>query len=307
MNTRRKEALKMYKLKNSYIDRMISNKLTSKEIDFILHIALYQDDIGRVISVYYKDVCAAIGVSNQGFYNILNSLRDKKMISYEKKHRVDIQVILLGNDFSNRNFEQGYLKIAGSNFASKKFRELKAGAKLLYLYMQRFTNGKHMLVQNFYEEFSKIFSIGKKCLQTWLTELKKKFLLFTSVKRNKANNYEMMMKNSTVLHLKKGKVPHEKHTFLKNVEEFIERNFSTKMPKDKREKNKTLRDIAKLTEADRMKKYINFPTFLYRAVEKSFMRQKEEGKKEPALNAALVNICLGEVLEQHIKSKYNIG
>ena len=39
----------MYKLKNTYIDRMISNKLTSKEIDFILHIAMYQDDTGRVI------------------------------------------------------------------------------------------------------------------------------------------------------------------------------------------------------------------------------------------------------------------
>ena len=297
----------MYKLKNTYIDRMISNKLTSKEIDFILHIAMYQDDTGRVISVYYKDVCTSIDVSNQGFYNILNSLRDKKMISYEKKHRADIQVVLIGNDFSGRNFEQGYLKVAGSDFGSKKFRELKAGAKLLYLYMQRFTNGKHMLVQNFYEEFSRIFSIGKKCLQTWLTELKKKFLLFTSVKRNKANNYEMMMKNSTVLHLKKEKVPHEKPTYLHNIADFIERNFSAKMPKNKRDKDKTLRDIAKLAEADRVKKYINFPTFIFKAVESSFTRQKEEGKKDPRLNAALVNICLGEVLEQHIKSKYNIG
>ena len=94
----------MYKLKNTYIDRMVSNRLTSKEIDFILHIAMYQDDTGRVISVYYKDICTSIGVSNQGFYNILNSLRDKNMISYEKKHRADIQVTLLGNDFSNRNF-----------------------------------------------------------------------------------------------------------------------------------------------------------------------------------------------------------
>lgn len=297
----------MYKLKNTYIDRMINNKLTSKEIDFILHIAMYQDDTGRVISVYYKEICAAIDVSIQGFYNILNSLRDKKMISYEKKHRADIQVVLIGNDFSGRNFEQGYLKVAGSDFGSKKFRDLKAGAKLLYLYMQRFTNGKHMLVQNFYEEFSRIFSIGKKCLQTWLTELKKKFLLFTSVKRNKANNYEMMMKNSTVLQFKKEKVPHEKLTYLHNIESFIERNFSTKMPKNKRDKDKTLRDIAKLAEADRVKKYINFPTFIFNAVERSFIRQKEEGKKEPKLNAALVNICLGEILEQHIRSKYNIG
>lgn len=293
----------MYKLKNTYIDRMISNKLTSNEIDFILHIAMYQDETGRVISVYYKDICAAISVSNQGFYNILNSLRDKGMISYEKKHRADIQVTLLGNDFSDRNFENGYLKVAGFDFGSKKFKELKAGAKLLYLYMQRFTSGKHMLVQNFYEEFSRIFSIGKKCLQTWLTELKKKFLLFTSVKRNKANNYEMMMKNSTVLHLKKKNIPHEKHTFLKNIGELIERNFPAKMPGDKREKAKILRDIAKLAEAERVKKYINFPTIILKAVENSFIRQKEEGKKEPKLNAALVNVCLGEVLQTAYKEQ----
>ena len=47
-------------------------------------------------------------------------------------------------------------------------------------------------------------------------------------------------------------------------------------------------------------KFLNFYTATYEV-------EKEEGKKEPALNAALVNICLGEVLEQHIKSKYNIG
>lgn len=287
----------MYKLKNTYIDRMISNKLTSKEIDFILHIAMYQDDTGRVVSVYYKDICTAIGVSNQGFYNILNSLKNKEMISYEKKHRADIQVTLIDNDFSNKDFAEGYLKVAGSDFGSKKFRELKAGAKLLYLYMQRFTNGKHMFVQNFYKEFSKRFSIGKKCLQTWLTELKKRFLLFISVKRNKANNYEMMMKNSTVLHIKEKKVPQEKQTFLKNIEELVERNYFTKMPDNKREKANVLRDIAKLAEAERVKKHRNFPTFILKAVERSFGRQRDEGKKETKLNAALVNICLGEILQ----------
>lgn len=289
----------MYKLKNTYIDRMVSNKLTSKEIDFILHIAMYQDDAGRVISVYYKDICTSIGVSTQGFYNILNSLKEKKMIDYEKIHRADIQVTLLGNDFSNKEFEQGYLKVAASDFGSKKFRELKAGAKLLYLYMQRFTSGKHMLVQNFYNEFSKLFGIGKKCLQTWLTDLKKKYLLFTSVKRNKANNYEMTMKNSTVLHVKKENVPHERCTFLQNIGALIERNFPSKMPENKSVKDKTLSDIAKLAGADRVRKYADFPSLILKAVESSFVRQKEESKKELNLNAALVNICLGEILEQY--------
>ena len=116
----------------------------------------------------------------------------------------------------------------------------------------------------------------------------------------------MMMKNSTVLHLKKGKIPHEKQTFLKNIEKLIERNFPKRMPENKRDKDRILKDIAKLSDAGRVKKYVNFPSFLLKAVENSFKRQKDEGKSEPKLNAALVNICLGEILQQHIMSKYNI-
>ena len=44
----------MYKLKNSYIDQMIKNRTTSKEIDFLLYISMFQDEHGKVNSVYYR-------------------------------------------------------------------------------------------------------------------------------------------------------------------------------------------------------------------------------------------------------------
>ena len=38
----------MQKLKNSVLDRMIEEKLTSKEIDFLIYVSRYQDDSGKV-------------------------------------------------------------------------------------------------------------------------------------------------------------------------------------------------------------------------------------------------------------------
>lgn len=57
----------MNKLKNSYIDKMVSCQLSSKEIDFILYIAKFQNESGIISSVYYKDVCSAISISIQKF------------------------------------------------------------------------------------------------------------------------------------------------------------------------------------------------------------------------------------------------
>ena len=132
----------MYKLKNSYIDRMVEAGLSSREVDFILYIANYQDIYGTVFSVYYKDVCQAINISYQKFYDILASLQEKKLITWEKQHRTDICVTLVGNDFSDKNFKAGYLKVAATDFMCDSFRELKAGSKLLFLYLKRFTKIK---------------------------------------------------------------------------------------------------------------------------------------------------------------------
>ena len=172
---------------------MISSRLSSKEIDFLLHIALCQSESGVVESVYYKDICNAIGVSIQKFYDILKTLSDKNLIICSKVNTADVRVILCNNDFSAANYAKGtsgYLNVAQNDFNSKKFREMKAGSKLLYLYSQRFINGKHMLLDNFYEEFCSLLGVVKKSLQQYIHELRKKKLLFVSKKRNKTYNYE---------------------------------------------------------------------------------------------------------------------
>lgn len=284
----------MYKLKNTYIDKMVRAGLSSREVDFILYVAVSQDDAGTVGSVYYKDVCGKLGISIQKFYDVIKALCRKGLISWEKLHRADIRVRLLDNDFSKGDYGTGYLKVGGNDFSDGRFRRMKAGSKLLYLYMQRFVNGKHMLVRNFYDEFCRLFSAGKKSLQEYLRELKEGGFLFVSKKRNKAMHYEMVMKNSGILEKKEHVTRTERDCWLENVKELVRRNFPRFVP-DGRAGEKALGDIAMLAGTKKAGMQEDFISLLYRAVEDSIRKQREEGKV-PKLNAALVNICLGNIL-----------
>ena len=299
----------LFNLYNSYIDKMIKKGATSKEIDFILHIALYQDMSGTVESVYYKDICNAISVSHTKFYDILNSLSEKELISYKKLNRADVCVQLLENDFRGNSFKKGskgYLKVGEIDFVKKEFRDLKAGAKLLYLYMQRFKQGKHMLVGNFYEEFSKRIQCAEKSIQKYLRELKENGFLYVSKKRNKAFNYEMTMKISYELHSEKN-IQKEHSFYLENIKELIRRNFARYMPEDIEEEETVLKDIADLTKAKRAAQHKDFVSLIVDAASCSIKQQKKEKKKNPKLNAALVNTHLTELLRIRKENKLQIA
>lgn len=275
------------KLKNEYIDKMIDKQLSSAEIDFLLYIANGQNDFGVVASVYYKDVCSAIHISIQKFYDIIASLSKKKLISTTKMNRADLCVQLLENDFSRGDYAQGYLKIASIDFQDEKFRHLKAGSKLLFLYMQRFVKGKHMLVDNFYETFCEFFHKSKKSVQNYLRELKKNFYLFISKKRNKSYNYEMTIKKSTVMIKSEIDIPFEKEGLQNNLKRLVYHNFKKYMPKNNGDR--VLEDIACLIMTKKAMKLHDAVAKLVTAVKGSLEQQRSEGKKNPVLNAALIN------------------
>ncbi len=282
----------MNKLKNSYIDKMVSCQLSSKEIDFILYIAKFQNESGIISSVYYKDVCSAISISIQKFYDIVNSLRKKGLISTEKISRADICVVLDGNSFYDKDFSAGYLNVASMDLQNPKFCNMKAGSKLLYLYMQRFVQGKHMLVKSFYESFCKLFQRTKKSIQVYLHELKENYYLFISKKRNRAYNYEMTIKNSTVLNKSQLDIPLEKDGFIENIKELIKRNFGKALPEQNQDK--VLNDIAGLTVTKKAGAYRNIAILILDAVKASLLQQKREKKRKPVLNAALINMHLSK-------------
>lgn len=289
----------MYKLKNSYIDKMIENKTTRYELAFLLYIARCQDTKGRVHSVYYKDVCSAISCSIQKFYDILESLQDKGLISCEKYYEADICVKLIGNDFSDDNFDEGYVNVAKKEFNNEKFTSMLAGSQLLFLYSQRFVQGKHMFVSNFYEEFCNTFHVVRKTMQIYLQELKERKLLFVSKKRNKAYNYEIMMKRSPCLDIDDFHTPREKQLYVDNIKKLLLNNFQKYLPVDK-DISKTLNDIAGLVEQKRENNYPNFVFLIVTAIKRSLSLQKAENRKEIRLNAPLINRCLNDVIDDYI-------
>lgn len=284
----------MYKLKNSYIDRMVALKLSSKEIDFILFLAGMQDDGGTIHSVYYKDVCSTIHISVQKFYDLLEKLCHKGLLSYEKRNRVDYVVKLTDNDFSEKSFSIGYLKVGAMDFLSEKFTALKAGSKLLYLYMQRFIKGKHMLTRTFYSDFCKLFQRARKSIQAYIKELREKCLLFVSKKRNRAYHYEITFQNSSVLKLKEEYIPFEKSGYLSNLKQLIFRNYKKLLPENDPEG--AVNDIVSLADTKRAERYDNFVFLIIRAIQISLEKQRLEAKKKPVLNAALINSCLSNIL-----------
>ena len=293
----------MYKLKHTYIDRMIEGKLSGCEIDFLLYIANYQSESGSVESVYYKDVCDKVGISIQKFYDILQSLSEKRLISYTKKNPSDLSVVLIGNSFGSVDFSSGhvpgYVNVTQNKFRDDDFMEMKAGSKLLYLYSQRFVNGKHMLVENFYNEFCRLFKVVKKTLQCYLHELKERKLLFISLKRNRAYRYEMTMRRSTVLY-DKGILPNEKGLYEDNIVAMIERNFKNYLPEpDEYGRRKAVSDIAALTRQQRAQGNKNFISLIVLAIKESIFQMKREHKDNPVINAALVNKWIPKAEEKY--------
>ncbi len=283
----------LYKLKNSYIDRMIDAGISKSEVAFILHVAQYQDDYGIIHSVYYKDVCAAIAISIQKFYDILDSLAGKNLIFYEKVNAADVRVRLLHNDFSDNDFSGGYINVAEKDFRRNAFVSLKAGAQLLYLYSQRFTNGKHMLLNNFYEEFCQKFHVKHKTLQIYIQELKEKKFLFISKKRNKAYHYEMTMQRSHCLDKKDAIIPREKDGYILNIKKLILANFSRYLSGVD---ETSIDNVASLAEQQRALAYRDFPSLIVEAIQNSFKLQREEKRKRVSFNAALINKLLTQKL-----------
>lgn len=275
---------------------MIDARISKSELAFILHIAQYQDDYGIVHSVYYKDICAAINISIQKFYDILNSLTEKNLISYKKVNPADVKVCLINNDFSDKDFTQGYINVVEKDFRRSSFVSMKAGAQLLYLFSQRFAKGKHMLLKNFYEEFCRKFHIKHKTLQLYIQELKDKKYLFISKKRNKAYHYEVTMQRSHCLD-KKGIIPHEKEGYIFNIKKLIQANFGKYL---KEADENSINIVAGLAEQQRALTHSDFPSLIVEAIRNSFKLQREEKKKAVSFNAALINRFLTQKLSQGI-------
>ncbi len=170
----------MQKLNVNVIANLIAAKATSKEIDFIIYISRFQNNDGRINGVHYKDVCKNTGMSYQAFYDVKQSLIDKKIISGDKSNRIDHDITILNNSFqSEEDMKRGYINTNHHIFYIREFRYLKAGAKLLAMELMRLsyagTGECRIGTEKFYEKYTKIFQVTKRVMRTYLMQLKEFF------------------------------------------------------------------------------------------------------------------------------------
>lgn len=167
------------KIKYSLLDSWCERNLTNMEIVFLIHIARFQDEYGRVMGIYYRDICASCGMSIQTFYDVLYSLADKGIITYNRVND-DYDITILNNDFSYKgSYEEGYINVSRSVFDSKSFRSLRAKEKMLFMFFMKVTheNGKSYQIgtEKFYKKYTTLLGVTKNILRTYLHSLRKFF------------------------------------------------------------------------------------------------------------------------------------
>lgn len=231
----------MQMIKNSIIDKMIAARLTSNEIDFLIYVSRFQDFDGHVSGIHYKEVCEAMNMSYQGFYDVKNSLEEKGFIRSEKSNRIDHDITILNNEFKrDEDYNEGYVKTDHNIFYMDEFFTLKAGAKLLAMYMMKVTrSGKGSFqigVDKFYDEksgYPKRFGVSKRVMRTYLMEIKEFFSIGIKDKK-----YFITPKK--IVYRKPGQDSQEKVFIQHNVEVIMRRN------KIKDVCNKAKEDVCKL-------------------------------------------------------------
>lgn len=128
----------MQKLSVTVLEKMIQANVTSKEIDFLLYVARFQNEYGVVRGIYYRDIMEHIHVSHQTFYDCKKSLERKGIIECTKNSYYDWDIVILDNNFKGKeNYGRGYISLHNSMVRSDEFMQLKAGAKLMALWLFR--------------------------------------------------------------------------------------------------------------------------------------------------------------------------
>ncbi len=123
------------KIKYKNLNKILDN-CTSKEIDFIIEIAQYQDEYGMVKGINYKDIIENINISKSTFFKLLNILQDKQIIkiNYLEQEYNFWNIEIIDNDFSaSANYKDGYLNINIDFLHSSEFKKLKRAEKVIIL------------------------------------------------------------------------------------------------------------------------------------------------------------------------------
>ena len=168
----------MQKLSVIVLEKMIKANVTSKEIDFLLYIARFQNEYGIIQGIYYRDIMDYIHVSHQTFYDCKKSLEEKGIIECVKNSYYDWDIVILDNNFKGKeNYGRGYVSLHNDMVRSIEFMELKAGAKLMALWLMREwqiyrkktgSNSYQINKQTLLKKFTELMHISSRVIRRYL-------------------------------------------------------------------------------------------------------------------------------------------
>ena len=166
------------RIKYSIIGKLAN--LTNVEWDFLLYIGRYQDRMGCVEGVYYRDVMRNTGMCKQSFYNALEGLETKKIISYCKNSEIDYDIRILDNEFpTQESFKEGYIKLNRKIFRATKFLKLKAKEKFLTIEFLKITHENASSYQkqkdDFFDKYCRMLGVTRRVIRGYLHHLRKLF------------------------------------------------------------------------------------------------------------------------------------
>lgn len=123
----------MLKIKDTLIKRIYSNNLTKYELITLLELIKISDEEG-IANVYYKEIVNTIGCNTSTFYNVINSLKDKNFIEFEKNQEYKKEMIIgVCDNYFKDNFTD-YVNINNVIMYGDLFHHLRAGEIRMLLY-----------------------------------------------------------------------------------------------------------------------------------------------------------------------------
>lgn len=281
----------MQKLKQSYLNRMLQASMTSNEVNFILYLSHYQSEEGEIIGVYYKDVCDALRISPQGFYDILRALETKELLTWKKNNYYDVDIKLTDNDFTGYNYKnlnkgEGYINTNYQLFYSEAFLELRGPEKLLAMdFLKNYLAGKRSYainVKRFVEKYRKLLGVTRRTLISYVKMLK----LFFSIGIKDGVYYITPLKAYREKNHRQEQDIYEVHQFCVG----LRRNRIKEVPK---KDSKSMKDMLGLFK--QYSTYIkgfphfNFSQVVYNMLEVINKEISNKYKWRRILNAALLN------------------
>lgn len=182
---------------------MIDAHISDTELTVLLYIARYQDDLGVIAGVHYKDVCTATGICTQSLYNALYGLESKQIINIEQdqqERHSDRNIRIIGNEDryaqgqGKNQDRESYLSLQHPIFKDPKFHQMKTNAKLMAMLFiiyvgsnqSKTNNAGHYKInkENLFTKFTALLQVKADTLRRYIGELRQFFSIYI-----KKNNY----------------------------------------------------------------------------------------------------------------------